>query len=106
MAKDDDLERVARLARIRFQMEHLPPRAVLVFADELDIPLLPKVGAAWMPKGSRGEVRTPGKNEKHYLAGALNLETGQLLHCLVLRKNNVLFRELLTLRDQTTPNPG
>jgi hypothetical protein len=54
----------------------------MVFADELGIPLLPKVGAAWMPKGSQEEVMTPGKNEKYYLAGALHLATGKLLHCL------------------------
>jgi putative transposase len=102
-AKDDDPERVARLARIRFQREHLQPREVWVFADELDIHLVPKVGAAWMPKGSQEEVMTPGTNEKHYLAGALNLETGQLLHCLGPWKNNGLFRALLTLLDHTYP---
>ena len=32
----------------------------MVFADELDIHLLPKVGCAWMPKGSQLEVMTPG----------------------------------------------
>jgi transposase len=89
-AKDDDPERVARLARMRFQREHLHPREVLVFADELDIPLVPKIGAAWMPKGSQEEVMTPGTNEKHYLAGALHLETGQLIHCFGPRKNNGL----------------
>jgi hypothetical protein len=31
---------------------------VWVFADELDIHLVPKVGAAWMPKGSQEEVMT------------------------------------------------
>ena len=59
--------------------------------------LLPKVGAAWMPQGTQAEVMTPGKNEKHYLAGALHLATGKVLYCLGPRKNNGLFRELLTL---------
>ena len=58
-----------------------------------------------MPKGSQEEVKTPGQNEKHYLAGALNLETGELLHCLGPRKNHVLFREMLSLLDQTYPEP-
>ena len=31
----------------------------MVFADnELDIHLLPKVGAAWMPQGTQAEVMT------------------------------------------------
>ena len=106
VAKDDDPQRVERLARIRFQAEQLRAREVMVFADELDISLLPKVGAAWMPKGSQAEVMTPGKNEKHYLAGALNLTTGELLHCLGPRKTNALFRDLLTLLERTFPAPG
>jgi hypothetical protein len=55
---------------------------MMVFADELDIHLLPKVGAAWMPQGTQAEVMTPGKNEKHSLAGALHLATGKLLYSL------------------------
>jgi putative transposase len=54
----------------------------MVFADELDIHLLPKAGYAWMPQGTQLEVMTPGQNEKHYLAGALDLSTGTLLHGL------------------------
>jgi transposase len=105
VAKDADPQRLERLARIRFHYENLQAHEVMVFADELDIHLLPKVGAAWMPQGTQEEVMTPGKNEKHYLAGALNLATGKLLHCLGPRKNNGLFRDLLTLLDRTYPTP-
>jgi hypothetical protein len=49
VAIDDNPQRVDQLARIRFHHEKLPAYAVLVFADELAIHLLPKVGAAWMP---------------------------------------------------------
>ena len=47
VAKDDDPQRVERLAQIRWHAAQLPADEVLVFADELDIHLLPKVGAAW-----------------------------------------------------------
>jgi transposase len=103
VAKDNDPQRVERLAQIRWHAERLQAHERMVFADELDIHLLPKVGAAWMPKGSQEEVMTPGKNEKHYLAGALNLATGKILHCRGPRKNNALFRDLLTLLDRTYP---
>ena len=103
IAKDNDPQRVERLARIRWHVEHLQVHEVLVFADELDIHLLPKVGAAWMPQGSQEAVMTPGQNEKYYLAGALNLATGKLLHCLGPRKTNALFRDLLTLLERTYP---
>ena len=75
----------------------------LVFADELDIPLLPNVGYAWMPKGTQGEVMTPGTNEKHYLAGALDVATGTVHHCVGPRKTNELFRALLQALDAAYP---
>src|SRR5215831_11334896 len=101
VAKDDDPQRGERLAWIRWHAEQLQADEVLVFADELDIHLLPKVGAAWMPKGPQVEVMPPGKNEKHSLAGALNLTTGVLHHCLGPRKTHALFRDLLALLDHT-----
>jgi DDE superfamily endonuclease len=56
-----------------------------------------------MLQGTQEEIMTPGTNEKYYLAGALYLATGQLLQCLGPRKNNGLFRDLLTLLDRTYP---
>ena len=106
VAKDDDPQRTARLAWIRFHHENLQAHEVMVFADELDMHLLPKVGAAWMRQGTQDEIMTPGTNEKHYLAGALHLATGKVLHCLGPRKNNGLFRDLLTLLDPTYAAPG
>jgi putative transposase len=103
VAKDDDPQRVDRLARIRFVYEQLRLREALVFADELDIHLLPKVGYAWMPQGSQLEVMTPGQNQKHDLAGALDLTTGTLHHCLGPRKTNALFRDLLTQLEVRYP---
>jgi putative transposase len=103
VAKDDGPHQIDRLAHIRFHADTLQPQEVMVFADALDIHLLPKVGAAWMPQGTQAEVSTPGKNEKHYLAGALHLATGKSLYCLGPHKNNGLFRELLALLDTTYP---
>ena len=103
VAKDDDPHRVARLARIRFQHEHVRAHEVMVVADELDIHLLPKVGAAWMLQGTQDKSLTPGTNEQYSLAGALHLATGKVLYCLGPRKNNGLFRALLTLLDHTYP---
>lgn len=95
VARDDDPERVEKLARIRHIHETLGKREALLFADELDIHLLPKVGYQWMPKGETVKLVTPGQNQKHYLAGALEPKTGRMVHCLGSRKTNVLFRALL-----------
>jgi len=104
-AKDEDPERVEKLARIRLAFEQLRAGAALFFADELDINLLPKVGYQWMPKGEQVEVRTPGINEKRYLAGALELTTGTITHCVWYRKQTGLFLELLKTLDRTYPAP-
>jgi putative transposase len=101
VAKDDDPQRVDRLARIRWVWEHLRPQEVLVFADELDIHLLPKVGCEWRPKGTQVAVMTPGTNAKHYLAGALDLATGTLHACDGARKTSGLFLALLSTLDKT-----
>jgi putative transposase len=95
VAKDDDPQRVNRLARIRLVFEQLKLCEAIVFADELDIPLLPKVGCAWMPKGTQVQVMTPGQNAKHYVAGALDPSTGTRHYCLGARKTHALFRDLL-----------
>jgi putative transposase len=103
VARDDDPQQIDRLARIRYVFEQLKPWEIMVFADELEIHLLPKVGGAWMPKGTQLEVMTPGQNQKHYLAGALELTTGTLHHCLGPRKTNALFRDLLTVLEARYP---
>ena len=95
VARDDDPERIAKLARIRFCVENLGQQAALLFADELDIHLLPKVGYQWMPKGEVVEVVTPGVNQKRYLAAALDALTGKVISCIGERKTRGLFLELL-----------
>src|SRR4029450_4354770 len=104
-AKDDDPDRVTKLARIRLAFEQLCAGAALFFADELDINLLPKVGYQWMPKGEQVEVMTPGTNEKRHLAGALDITTGRITHCVWYRKQTGLFLELLDTLDRTHPAP-
>jgi transposase len=105
VAKDNDPQRVEKLARIRLAFEQLRAGAALFFADELDISLLPKVGYQWMPKGTQVEVMTPGTNEQRYLAGALNISTGTTQHCVWYRKTTGLFVDLLATLDRAYPAP-
>jgi transposase len=102
-AKDDDPQRVEKLARIRDAFEQLRTGVALFFADELDISLLAKVGSQWMPKGEQVEVLTPGTNEKRHLAGALHITTGTITHCVWYRKPTGLFLDLLQTLDHTYP---
>jgi transposase len=102
-AKDDDPQRIEKWARIRYVFERLPAKAALFFADELDISLLPKVGYQWMPKAEQVEVPTPGTNEKRYLAGALDMQRGTIMHRVWWRKTQGLFLDLLATLDRTYP---
>ncbi|MBI2784252.1 MAG: IS630 family transposase [Gammaproteobacteria bacterium] len=106
VAKDDDPQRVEKLARIRYAFEQLRAGMALFFADELDIALLPKVGYQWMPKGEQVEVPTPGTNEKRYLAGALDIATGTTPHCVWYRKTTGLFLDRLATLDRAYPAPA
>jgi len=102
-AKDDAPQRVEKLARIRYTVEHLPARAALFFAAELAISLLPKVGSQGMPKGEQLAVRTPGTNDKRYLAGAVDMDRGTIVHRVWWRKTHGLFLDLLATLDRAYP---
>jgi transposase len=84
-----------RLAQLRKLIEGLPPSEVAVYEDEVDIHLNPKIGSDWMGYGQQKKVLTPGQNEKRYLAGALNVQTGELLWVEGENKDSWLFVQLL-----------
>lgn len=90
-----DRARNQRLKEISQLIENLPEDEVAVFEDEVDIHLNPKIGRDWMVPGQQKQVLTPGKNEKRYLAGALDARTGELLWVAGEKKNSLLFILLL-----------
>ena len=83
--------RMKRLREIRKLIETLPKNEVVLYVDEVDIHLNPKIGPDWMLRGTQKTVLTPGKNQKRYLAGALNSRTGRLTWVEADRKNSQLF---------------
>lgn len=87
--------RTRRIREIERLVWSVPPADVVVHADEVDIHLNPKIGPDWMLQGTQKSVLTPGKNEKRYLAGALNVRTGRLTWVEYERKNTDLFILLL-----------
>jgi transposase len=84
-----------RLNRIRMLLASLSKNEVAVYADEVDIHLNPKIGLDWMGLGQQKEVLTPGKNQKRYLAGALDVRTGLVHWVEGERKTSDLFLSLL-----------
>jgi transposase len=89
----------ARRKRVLREIRKLEARASsqepVLYSDEVDIHLNPKIGRDWMLPGRQRYVRTPGTNQKFYLAGALDVQTGKLLTTGLSTKNAALFCQLL-----------
>jgi transposase len=84
-----------RLNKIARLIASLRRTEVAVYEDEVDIHLNPKIGLDWMGLGQQKEAVTPGKNEKRYLAGALDVRTGQIHWAEADKKDSWLFFDLL-----------
>lgn len=89
------VRKTRRLRQIQRLIANLPAGHVAVYVDEVDIHLNPKIGADWMLRGTQKTVLTPGKNDKRYLAGALDATTGRLTWVEAERKTSDLFILLL-----------
>lgn len=94
-----------RLQQIERLVMHLPADEVVLYVDEVDIHLNPKVGPDWMRRGRQKRVVTPGCNEKRYLAGAWDPKARRLVYVEGARKTSLLFLELLhKLATKTYPD--
>lgn len=71
------------------------PEEEVLFVDEMDIHLNPRIGHDWMRRGRQKRVRTPGQNIKRYLAGAYNPTTGHLIWVIEGNKRSELFMALV-----------
>ncbi len=87
--------RQRRLAELRRLARNPRPREVVLYADEVDIHLNPKIGRDWMLPGTQRLVLTPGKNQKHYLAGAYDPRRQEFVGVDGDRKATWLFLNLL-----------
>jgi transposase len=96
--------REQRIAEIRALEAGASADEPVLYEDEVDIHLNPKIGRDWMLRGEQRRVLTPGKNEKFYLAGALDIRTGRLHTTGAAYKNSVLFCELLRLIAERYPS--
>jgi len=84
-----------RVRELRELQRHPPRREVVLFSDEVDIHLNPRVGRDWMLSGHQRLVLTPGKNQKAFIAGAYDPRTGRIVCVDGDRKAVWLFLNLL-----------
>lgn len=87
--------RKARLAELRALEHRASATEPVLYSDEVDVHLNPKIGRDWMLPGQQRRIVTPGKNEKFYIAGALDVRTGKLITTGLAKKGAALFCELL-----------
>lgn len=92
-----------RLRELRHLAQTPAPGEVVVYADEVDVHLNPKIGLDWMNYGQQKTVLTPGQNQKRYLAGAWNPQSERLTCVEGGRKNSWLFIGLLDALAEDYP---
>ena len=79
-----DPHKEEKLAAISEALDKNSADHPVFYEDEVDIDLNlnpnpnPKIGADWQKKCQQKLIRTPDKNQKHYLAGALHAGTGRV----------------------------
>jgi transposase len=95
--------RLQRLAEIRGLERCASTAEPVLYGDEVDIHLNPKIGRDWMLPGQQRRIVTPGKNQKFYLAGALDVRTGKLHTTGAHKKGAALFCQLLRLLASQYP---
>jgi len=90
-----DRTKTRKMKAINEALENASETHPVFYVDEADIDLNPRIGHGWMKKGKQATIPTPGKNQKRYLAGALNATTGNVVWAEEDKKNSYLFILLL-----------
>jgi transposase len=85
----------ARIRELEALVEHLPDSEVVLYQDEVDVHLNPRIGRDWMLPGHQKDVPTPGNNVKRCVAGGLNPKTGHIVWVVGRRRNSDLFIDFL-----------
>jgi len=92
-----DPQRGAKKRRLREWFWQLPERSVVLFEDETDMVLFPKLQAGWALRGETSRVVVCGANARRVVFGALNIITGHRLFISTRRQRPVEFQQFLRL---------
>ena len=90
-----DPNKTAKMKAITRALNSASEQRPVFYVDEVDVDFNPRIGNSWMQKGKQTTIPTPGKNQKHYLAGALNAATGKVVWVEWEKKNSEIFILLL-----------
>ncbi len=98
MPRKMDPEKAAKQWAIAQAIVEAGPQAVVLYADESRVHLLPILRACWHWVGQQLRIPTPGSNVTRALFGALNIETGQWTYLIRERmkaEDFIIFLEQL-----------
>jgi len=96
-----DPRKPARMAAINRALQRAARSdTAVLYVDEADVDLNPKLGALWCRRGQQVAIPTPGQNRKRYLAGALDAHRGTVLYTEGDAKNTDLFLRLLEAAER------
>lgn len=84
-----------KMARIHQALSQTSKENPVFYEDEVDINFNPKMGSDWYFKGQQKRIITPGKNQKYYLVGCFDIQTGKIVYTGYSRKNSQLFINML-----------
>lgn len=77
-------------------MQQSHPDQILLFADSAEVSLMPTITRCWTKIGQQRLIPTPGvRAQKRWNWGTVNVLTGQTVHIVHQRRNNIGFRRLL-----------
>lgn len=86
-----DPKKTARMKAINQALNNASESEPVFYVDEVDIDFNPRIGNCWSKQGKQTTIPTPGKNQKRYLAGALNAQTGKVIWVEWEKKNSDIF---------------
>ncbi|WP_233601656.1 IS630 family transposase [Corallococcus sp. AB038B] len=95
--------RQRRLWQLKCHAALARPDEPVLFEDEMDVHLNPKIGPDWTLPGQRREVVTPGNNQKRFVAGALDARTARVTWVQGEKKTSALFIDLVRAVDAAYP---
>lgn len=97
------MQRKKRIAEVQAQASS---ENILLFGDSAELSLFPTITRCWTLVGHQRVILTPGvRAEKCWDWGAVNPNTGQTIHVVHSRRNNVGFRRLLAAISRTYELP-
>jgi len=97
-------KRTRRLNQIRSLLKRVRKGEIVLYEDEVDIHLNPKIGADWMLPGHQRMVVTPGQNKKRYIAGAWDSTRKEMVWVESDKKRSGLFIDLCRKLITTYPS--